>query len=182
MKRTAWLDTAVVVGGIASVSSVIGIYLATHDIFHDYASPALWMRAGATLPEWYSPFSATPLEWGMVQVGIVMIFGFHAALFVRLVTRLRSGHLGTPTATSITAVMGGLSFLGLLGFAIAAYGVHQNYASAEVWARAGQPLPAWYSPGTQTTGQWNAMLAGFLLILAFHARLAWRSVRQLSRA
>lgn len=178
MKRSTWLDAAVVVGGVCSPVGLLGIFLATHDIFHDYASPTLWARVGERLPEWYSPLSATPLEWGFVQVGLVMVLGFHAALFARLVTRLHSGTLGTPIVPSLATVMGSLSFLGFVAFLLAAHDVYNDYASPDVWARAGRPLPAWYSPVNQTPGEWHAMQVGFLLILAFHVLLAVRRTRR----
>ncbi len=63
--------------------SLAGYFLACHDIWHDYASPEVWTRAGQALPDWYSPFNRCPLEWRVLQVGFVLVTAFHALLFVR---------------------------------------------------------------------------------------------------
>jgi hypothetical protein len=87
MKPKRWVDAAVAILAPFSVLSLIGFFLAGHDIYHDYASPEVWARAGQPLPAWYSPVNRTPLEWGMMQVGFVVIVAFHALLFVRFVLR-----------------------------------------------------------------------------------------------
>jgi hypothetical protein len=85
-----YLNSAVFVLGILSFVSLIGFYLALHDIWHDYASPEVWARAGQVLPQWYSPGNRCPGEWGMMQVGFVLILSFHILLFVRMIKTARS--------------------------------------------------------------------------------------------
>ena len=87
MKSRRWLDTAVVVLGTLSFLSLIGFFLALHDIWWDYASPAVWAHAGQPLPSWYSPFNRTPGEWGMMQVGFVIVLAFHLVLFARYLVK-----------------------------------------------------------------------------------------------
>jgi hypothetical protein len=84
MKRS-WLDRAVPILGVLSFLSLIGFFLALHDIWHDYASPEVWARAGQTLPHWYSPVNRTPGEWGMLQLGFCSILLFHALVLIKLV-------------------------------------------------------------------------------------------------
>ena len=87
MKPTRWIDAAITVLGSLSFLSLVGIFLAGHDIWHDYASPEVWARAGQALPSWYSPGNRTPGEWGMMQVGFIVIVAFHVLLFVRYLLR-----------------------------------------------------------------------------------------------
>jgi len=87
VKSRRWLDSAVAVFGVLSFLSLVGMYLAGHDIWHDYASPEVWDRAGQALPSWYSPYNRTPLEWGMMQVGYLLIVIFHVLLFARYLLR-----------------------------------------------------------------------------------------------
>jgi hypothetical protein len=90
MKPQHLIDTAVGVLGTLSFLSLIGFFLAGHDIWHDYASPEVWARAGQALPAWYSPWNRTPLEWGMMQVGFVIVLAFHVLLFARFVFNARA--------------------------------------------------------------------------------------------
>ena len=90
MNPRRFVDAAVTVLAPLSVLSLIGFFLAGHDIYHDYASPEVWARAGQPLPAWYADFNRTPLEWGMMQVGFVVIVAFHAVLFARYVVRTRT--------------------------------------------------------------------------------------------
>jgi hypothetical protein len=94
MKPTRWIDAAITVLGALSFLSLVGIFLAGHDIWHDYASPEVWTRAGQALPSWYSPFNRTPGEWGMMQVGFLVIVAFHVLLFIRYLLRKQ-----TPAAS-----------------------------------------------------------------------------------
>lgn len=94
MKPRPWLDTAIVVLGTLSSLSLVGFFLALHDIWHDYASPEVWAGAGQALPSWYSPYNRTPGEWGMMQVGFIVIVAFHVLLFIRYLFRTQ-----TPAAT-----------------------------------------------------------------------------------
>jgi hypothetical protein len=87
MKPTRWIDTAVAILGCLSFLSLVGFFLALHDIWWDYASPAVWAHAGQPLPSWYSPVNRTPGEWGMMQVGFVVIVAFHVLLFARCLMR-----------------------------------------------------------------------------------------------
>jgi hypothetical protein len=90
MKPRRWVDAAVAILAPFSVLSLIGFFLAGHDIYHDYASPEVWARPGQPLPAWYADFNRTPLEWGMMQVGFVVIVAFHFVLFARYVVRTRT--------------------------------------------------------------------------------------------
>ena len=83
MKNGGWMDVVVLVSGFLSFLGVIAIFLAGHDIWHDFASPEVWARAGQNLPNWYSPANQCPLEWGFMQVGFLFILAFHVLLFVR---------------------------------------------------------------------------------------------------
>ena len=85
MKR--WINSAVAILGALSFLSLIGFFLALHDIRHDYASPEVWARAGQTLPAWFDPVNNCALEWGMLQVGFLLMLAFHIMLFVRLLVR-----------------------------------------------------------------------------------------------
>jgi hypothetical protein len=83
MRRPHWLDAAVTVSGFLSFMSLVAFFLAGHDIWHDYASPEVWARAGQDLPSWYSPVNRCPLEWGVMQAGFLLILAFHILLFIR---------------------------------------------------------------------------------------------------
>jgi hypothetical protein len=91
MKPMRWMDTAVAVVAPFSFLSLIGFFLALHDIWWDYASPAVWAHAGQPLPDWYSPYNRTPGEWSMMQVGFVVIVAFHVLLFARYLMRSKTG-------------------------------------------------------------------------------------------
>lgn len=90
MQPRRWLDSAIAVFGVLSFLSLVGMFLAGHDIWWDYASPAVWAHAGQLLPDWYSPVNRTPVEWGTMQVGYLVIVVFHVLLFVRLLLRTKS--------------------------------------------------------------------------------------------
>ena len=83
--KSNWLDRAVKVAGGLSFVSLVGYFLALHDIWHDYASPEVWARAGQALPNWYSAVNRTPGEWGMIQLGFCFMLLFHVLLFIKLV-------------------------------------------------------------------------------------------------
>ena len=83
MMRRKWLDSAVFVFGILSFLSLIAFFLALSDIWHDYASPDVFARAGQSLPDWYSPFNRCPLEWRVLRVGFALMLVFHILLIVR---------------------------------------------------------------------------------------------------
>ncbi len=84
MKRNR-LDRAVIVAGGLSLMSLVVYLLALHDIWHDYASPEVWARAGQTLPNWYSRVNRAPGEWGMLQLGFCFILLFHVLLLIKVV-------------------------------------------------------------------------------------------------
>ncbi len=50
MKPMRWMDTAVAVVGPFSFLSLIGFFLALHDVWWDYASPAVWAHTGQWTP------------------------------------------------------------------------------------------------------------------------------------
>ncbi len=87
MQPRRLLDAAVAILGTLSFLSLIGFFLALHDIWWDYASPAVWAHAGEPLPPWFSPENQTPGEWAMMQVGFVLVLAFHVLLFVRYLVR-----------------------------------------------------------------------------------------------
>jgi len=87
MKLRQSLDTALVVLGPLSFMGLVGYSLALHDIWHDYASPEVWARAGQALPAWYSPVNRCPGEWTVCTVGFLLILAFHVALFARHLLR-----------------------------------------------------------------------------------------------
>jgi len=95
MKRKQLLHKAIVVFGFLSFMSLIGYFLALHDIYQDYASPEVWMRAGQPLPDWYSPVNRTPGEWGMVRYGFLLMLVFHILLFVRWMLKPDNPLLGS---------------------------------------------------------------------------------------
>ena len=72
---------------------------------------------------------------------------------------------------SAVVLFGILSFLGLAAFYMALHDIGHDYASPEVWARAGQTLPIWYSPVNQCPLEWRVMQIAFLLMLVFHILL-----------
>ena len=91
MTRKQWMDLAAVIFGALSFLSLIFYYLALHDIWHDYASPEVWSRAGQNLPAWYDPVNRCPMEWGILQIGFLLMLGFHILLAARLIfTRQRT--------------------------------------------------------------------------------------------
>jgi hypothetical protein len=77
------MDLAVVIFGSLSFISLIFYFLALHDIWHDYASPEVWARAGQNLPSWYDPVNRCPVEWGILQIGFLMMLSFHILLVTR---------------------------------------------------------------------------------------------------
>ena len=90
MKRKKWLDSTVLVFGVLSFLSLIAFFLALTDIWHDYASPDVFARAGQALPDWYSQFNRCLLEWRVIQVGFVLMLVFHILLIVRWLSGRRS--------------------------------------------------------------------------------------------
>lgn len=90
MKQRKWLDSAIVVFGVLSFLSLIAFFLALTDIWHDYASPDVFAKAGQALPDWYSPFNRCPLEWRFLQVGFVLMLTFQILLFVKWLSGRRS--------------------------------------------------------------------------------------------
>ena len=66
---------------------------------------------------------------------------------------------------------GFLSFMSLIAFFLALHDIWYDYASPEVWARVGQPLPDWYSPVNRAPLEWGILQCGFCLMLAFHILL-----------
>ncbi len=95
MKRRRRLDQAIAVFGFLSFASLIMYFLALHDSWWDYASPALWARAGQNLPYWYDPGNRCPGEWGALQVGFLFLLAFHILLFIRLMLKMKRSE-GTP--------------------------------------------------------------------------------------
>lgn len=83
MKRKKWLDSTVLVFGVLSFLSLIAFFLALTDIWHDYASPDVFARAGQALPDWYSQFNRCLLEWRFLQIGFALMLVFHILLIVR---------------------------------------------------------------------------------------------------
>jgi hypothetical protein len=98
MKRKQWLDMAILIFGGLSFVSLICYFLALHDIWHDYASPEVWSRAGQTLPAWYDPVNRCPGEWGILQIGFPLMLIFHILLFVRRMLKTDEGTSVQPSA------------------------------------------------------------------------------------
>ena len=73
--------------GVLSLLSLVGLYLALHDIAQDYASPAIIREhariAPGTLPEW----TACALEWRVVAIGFCLILLFHVFFLVGFIRR-----------------------------------------------------------------------------------------------
>jgi hypothetical protein len=69
---------------------------------------------------------------------------------------------------SAVLVFGVLSLLSLAAFFLALTDISHDYASPDVFARAGQPLPDWYSPVNRCPLEWRILQIGFVLMLAFH--------------
>lgn len=65
-------------------------------------------------------------------------------------------------------IFGILSFLSLAAFFLALTDISHDYAGPDVFARAGQPLPAWYSTYNRCVLEWRIIQVGFVLMLAFH--------------
>jgi hypothetical protein len=80
------LEGGIKIFGALSFLGIVGCFLALNDIWHDFASPDVWKRAGQALPDWYSPVNRCPLEWGFLQVGFLLIVIFHILLFARLIS------------------------------------------------------------------------------------------------
>ncbi len=100
MKRMQWLDMAISMFGGLSFLSLIMYFLALHDIWHDYASPEVWARAGQTLPAWFDPVNGCPAEWGILQVGFLLMLAFHILLFARLMMKKAAAASVQPPARS----------------------------------------------------------------------------------
>ena len=83
MKHRRWLDSAVLVFGVLSFLSLVAFFLALTDIWHDYASPDVFAKAGQPLPDWYSAYNRCSLEWRVLQVGFGVMLVFQILLFVR---------------------------------------------------------------------------------------------------
>ncbi|NWG14632.1 MAG: hypothetical protein HXY20_13980 [Acidobacteria bacterium] len=72
---------------------------------------------------------------------------------------------------SAVVLFGVLSFMSLVAFYLALSDIGHDYASPEVWARAGQALPDWYSNVNRCALEWRVLQVGFLLMLMFHILL-----------
>ncbi len=83
MSRRELLNWTTGILGVFSFLSLVGYFLALHDIWHDFASPEVWARAGQELPAWYSPWNRCPSEWGMLQAGFIFLVAFHVMVFIR---------------------------------------------------------------------------------------------------
>ncbi len=90
MNPRRFVDAAVTVLAPLSVLSLIGFFLAGHDIYHDYASPEVWARAGQPLPAWYADFNRTPLEWGVDAGRVRRDRRLPRGMFARYVVRTRT--------------------------------------------------------------------------------------------
>ncbi len=87
MRLSKHLNSAIAVLGSLSFVSILLYFAALHDIWHEYASPEVWARAGKELPSWYSQVNRCPLEWGFLQVGFLLMLIFHVMLLVRHLLR-----------------------------------------------------------------------------------------------
>jgi hypothetical protein len=86
MTRTKWIcmlsEAAPIFGALSSLG-LVGIFLACQDIWHDFASPEVWARAGHPIPAWYSPVNRCILEWRVMRAGFILILLFHLLLILR---------------------------------------------------------------------------------------------------
>jgi len=92
MTRKQFMNSAVFLLGGLSFVTLFFYFAALHDVWHGYASPEVWSRAGQSLPNWYSPVNRCPLEWRFLGVGFWIMVAFHVLLFVRLI-RNHGGHV-----------------------------------------------------------------------------------------
>jgi len=83
-----------------------------------------------------------------------------------------------PWMDAAVVLFGVLSFMSLIGFYLALSDIGHDYASPEVWARAGEPLPDWYSPVNRCPLEWRVLQVAFLLVLAFHILLFARRLSE----
>jgi hypothetical protein len=74
------------------------------------------------------------------------------------------------------ALFGALSAASLLFFYLALSDIAHDYASPQVWAHAGQELPAWYSPVNRCPDEWRALQVGFIIVVVFHLLLLARAL------
>lgn len=72
---------------ILSLAALILSFMALHDIAKDYASPETWSREGRPVPDWIPAWTECPLEWRMVEAGLLVMLAFHALYFVRWIRR-----------------------------------------------------------------------------------------------
>ena len=81
--------------GILSLLTLVGYYLALHDILRDYASPKVLQEqagvAAGTLPDW----TACSLEWRVVSIGFWFMLLFHIAFLLSVGWRAKSRSNGT---------------------------------------------------------------------------------------
>jgi hypothetical protein len=84
MKLKQFMNAAVILFGTLSFLSLILLFGVLSDIWHDFASPEVWARAGMDLPAWYSPeVNQCPGEWRALQICFLIIIAFHILLFAR---------------------------------------------------------------------------------------------------
>lgn len=81
---------------------------------------------------------------------------------------------------SAISILGVFSFLSLLAFYGALHDIWHDYASSEVWAHAGQPLPEWYATVNRCPLEWGVVQVGFLFVLAFHVLFFVRIIKSQS--
>lgn len=80
------------------------------------------------------------------------------------------------------ALFGALSAASLLFFYLALSDIGHDYASPQVWARAGQELPAWYSPVNRCPEEWRVLQVGFVTMVTFHILLLARALSKKPQA
>ena len=90
MKMEAAMAKATAVLGMVSLLSLVGYYLALHDILRDYASTKVLQEqaglAAGALPDW----TACSLEWRVIGVGFWPMLLFHIAFLLNIGWRAKS--------------------------------------------------------------------------------------------
>lgn len=84
------MRAVLVILGLLSLVSLFFMYLALSDIYKDFASPQVFLRAGQPLPAWYvETVNTCPLEWRVLQIGWATALLFNVGFFVNLLRRRR---------------------------------------------------------------------------------------------
>jgi hypothetical protein len=90
-KLRKFLNGAICIFGVLSPFTLFTVWAASHDIWRDYVSPALYAKSGRTLPGWYdSSVNSCHGEWNALLIAFLVILVFHVLLFVRFLIAMTS--------------------------------------------------------------------------------------------